>query len=158
MSLEFDFFAQPNTISSISSDVDNKEKDPMTIQVKPKLNNFEADFLIYDEDYTLGEIIRERLLEDDRVQFAGCRKDHQLDNHIRIKIKLYKNRVKEAPDKAIIECLKLAARKSYQTALELRNSIPDIDPRVLETSENTYEPQQQLPVFQFDFKPDDFEF
>lgn len=146
---------------------DEHEKDPMTIQVKPKLNNFEADFLIYDEDYTLGEILREQLSKDDRVQFVGCRKDHQLDNHIRLKIKLYRKRVKGlSPEKALVQCLKLAAKKAQEITLALRNSIVDVEPRTLDTERGsgTNETRGEMSassipqLFKFDFKPDEFTF
>ena len=41
--------------------------------------------VVYDEDHTLGNIVRMQLLRDKTVKFAGYRKPHPLENKIEIK-------------------------------------------------------------------------
>lgn len=110
-------------------DNDNVDSfEPMSITVSHRLQNGEADFKIHDEDATLGEIIREQLLCDERVQFAGVRKHHPLDKHIMLKIKLYKEySQKTNTSSIIISCLKNAAQKAIDICLQIQNTIPGID-------------------------------
>lgn len=146
MDFNFDF----NSSSNKNEELELLE--PMTISVTHRLQNGEADFKIFGEDHTLAEIIREQLLLDKRVQFAGCRKDHPLDKHIRIKIKLekqYNPTQGQNLDSSvvIINCLKLAVTNAIETCLVLRNDIPDTQIRTNPLESNL---QNQI---SFDFDP-----
>ena len=88
----------------------------------------EYDFVIHHEDDTLAAIIHEQLLCDDNIAFVGYRKDHKLDNHIRITVKLDKRKISENtnPSEIVIGCLRQAAQKAINSCIELRNTLPNM--------------------------------
>ena len=71
-----------------SYDMDDRT---ITFQVEGRPENHEARYVIYNQDYTLAEIIRHELLNDKRLEFVGTRKHHPLDKSVEIRIKLSKN-------------------------------------------------------------------
>ncbi len=61
------------------------KKDRVVYEKSTKIPNF-ACITILQEDHTLGNIIRQELLHDKRVRFAGYRKPHPLFDLVEIKI------------------------------------------------------------------------
>jgi len=51
-------------------------------------NPSEVCLKLYDEDWTLGMLLRNVLSTDWRVNFVGCRKQHPTHNHIELRIGL----------------------------------------------------------------------
>ena len=41
---------------------------------------------VFDEDHTLGNLVRHHLLKDKTVKFAGYKKPHPLENYIEVKV------------------------------------------------------------------------
>ena len=50
-----------------------------------KIENF-ATIMVTDEDHTLGNVVRQQLLKDHRVRFAGYRRPHPLFDEVEIKV------------------------------------------------------------------------
>lgn len=57
----------------------------MTIEKDTKVPNA-CCFYLNKEDHTLGNIIRDQLLRDPKVIFAGCRWTHPLENRMMIRV------------------------------------------------------------------------
>ena len=65
-------------------DVHDK-KERVQYEKSSKITNF-ATITIREEDHTLGNIVRQQLLRDRRVRFAGYRKPHPLFDLLEVKI------------------------------------------------------------------------
>ena len=63
--------------------LENKER--VVYEKSTKIPNF-ATITIQKEDHTLGNIVRQQLLRDRRVRFAGYRKPHPLFDLVEIKV------------------------------------------------------------------------
>ena len=57
----------------------------MTIEKDTKVPNA-ACFYLNKEDHTLGNVLRDQLLKDSKVIFAGCRWTHPLENRMMIRV------------------------------------------------------------------------
>ena len=62
---------------------DTKER--VTYEKSQKIANF-ATITIHEEDHTLGNIVRQQLLRDQRTRFAGYRKPHPLFDLVELKV------------------------------------------------------------------------
>ena len=62
-----------------------EKKDRVVYEKSTKIPNF-ACVTVTEEDHTLGNLIRQELLTDRRVRFAGYRKPHPLFDLVEIKI------------------------------------------------------------------------
>ena len=63
----------------------NEIKQRVSYEKSSKVHDF-ACITIHQEDHTLGNIVRQALLRDRRVRFAGYRKPHPLFDLVEIKI------------------------------------------------------------------------
>ena len=63
----------------------HEKKDRVVYEKSQKINDF-ATITVNGEDHTLGNIIRQQLLKDRRVKFAGYRKPHPLFDLLEFKI------------------------------------------------------------------------
>ena len=62
-----------------------EKKERVVYEKSYQIPNF-ATITIYEEDHTLGNIIRQQLLKDKRVKFAGYRKPHPLFDLLEMKV------------------------------------------------------------------------
>ena len=65
-------------------DVHDK-KERVIYEKSTKIADF-ATITIHEEDHTLGNIIRQQLLRDKRVRFAGYRRPHPLFDLLEVKV------------------------------------------------------------------------
>ena len=65
--------------------LDALEKRERVQYEKSKIKDL-ATLLIYEEDQTLGNIVRQQLLRDKRVRFAGFRRPHPLFDLVEMKV------------------------------------------------------------------------
>ena len=62
-----------------------EKKEPVKYEKSSKIPDF-ATITINGEDHTLGNIVRQQLLRDKRVRFAGYRKPHPLYDLVEFKV------------------------------------------------------------------------
>ena len=55
----------------------------------------QGTLLIKGEDHSLGNVVRQQLLYNPKVKFAGYRKPHPLEEHIEIKVKLHSSHISQ---------------------------------------------------------------
>ena len=101
-----------------------EKKDRVVYEKSTKIPNF-ACVTVMDEDQTLGNIIRQELVTDRRVRFAGYRKPDALFDLVEIKIQ--SNGENEPCTLVNVACYKLihhidAIETSFDKALETYNN------------------------------------
>lgn len=125
MNFNFDFKTSDLQHTEFNDEQQPSDFKLMSITFKQRSDNDKADIIIYNEDETLGAIIHELLLQDKRLSFVGYRKDHKLDTHIRLTLKLDKNTPTDGnPSKILIQCLQTATQTAIQLCIQLRNTLP----------------------------------
>ncbi len=124
MSFSFDFDQSSRTHQHAT----DTEFEPINIDVEPRYQNNEARYILHGEDYTLSEVIKHYLENDERVVFVGARKHHPMEKTIEIRIKVDKNMLNgKSVEVVLIDCLKDAATKAYNAYEDLRKCIPGIE-------------------------------
>lgn len=70
------------------------------------LSETESNFIFENEDHTLGSLLQQELLKDNNVHYAGYIIDHPFEKKMRIEIKTYGQRPKDALTNSINNILK----------------------------------------------------
>ena len=78
----------------LKESINTDDKNKVIIDIA-NFNLKSYDFLIFDEDDTLGNILTSYLLKDERIKFAGYDIPHPLDNKLIVRTSLEKENTKE---------------------------------------------------------------
>jgi DNA-directed RNA polymerase II subunit RPB11 len=93
----------------------------MTIEKDTKVPNA-CCFYLNKEDHTLGNVIRDQLLRDPKVIFAGCRWTHPLENRMMIRVQTTPD---WSPQNAFTEAVNALTRELEHLEDRLRESIKE---------------------------------
>jgi len=167
--LHFDFNQPIPSIPSISTSVKPTVVDtfiPTNIETQSRLENYEVNFKFNDEGYTLVNILKHYLEQMPEVLFVGRRQHNKVDDEMNLRIKLNSKWVRkyhQTVEQAMIDCLRRAVRQAINDTLSLRNSIPDVDQRVVDYDEDvnnigTAQPDTNIPKMQILFDTSEFTF
>lgn len=143
----------------------DKSFKPMDIKAESRLENAEVNFVLTGEGYTLVNIMKQYLYKMREVEFVGVRQHHKLDECIHLRIKLKKQVIEQTDipaEQLIFGCLRKAARQAIEQCVQLRNTIPDVQPRIVifEDSSSSVPDNQPFSVNPFKtlFDPSDLTF
>ena len=93
----------------------------MVIEKDTKVPNA-ACFYLNKEDHTLGNVLRDQLLKDPKVIFAGCRWTHPLENRMMIRVQTTPD---HTPQAAFTEAVNALTRELEHLEDRLRESIKE---------------------------------
>jgi DNA-directed RNA polymerase subunit L len=131
--------APPPPAESSSVMNDEESFQPTDVTTDCKFENYEVDFSFNDEGYTLVNILKNYLVNMDEVLFVGRRQHHPLSTTTNLRIILDGQWVDDehnsSIDQAMVDVLRRATRKAAQDTVHLRNSLPNIEVRVVEFDE-----------------------
>ena len=120
--MEFNFDLE--NLDREGPDDDSNDISPVRIVVKKRMKQYYQDFILKEEDETLGEILKTYLEKDERLEFVSTRKDHILNNEIRITLGVKKEAVGDSTINFIMmRSLQDAIQSAINETISLRNDI-----------------------------------